>query len=249
MRARSPKEPWLALDPTMRVLDQVAETHLFVRGARSLAAARERARGDLAAVGIDTAAAAKYPHLISGGMAQRVAFAAVHAGAAPLLIADEPTKGLDAYLRDDVVALLRGTLAEGGALLVVIHVVAVARALGGCMAVMQDGEIIEQGEAAELLAALPLHPGLLAAEPARWATSAAVSTGGLVVEGKGLAKRFGEHRLFAGIDLRVQAGERIAIRGASGSGKTTLGNLLLGLVRPDGGWVERAAHIAPLGLQ
>jgi peptide/nickel transport system ATP-binding protein len=43
-----PQEPWLALDPTMRVLDQVAETHLFVRGARSLAAARERARGDLA---------------------------------------------------------------------------------------------------------------------------------------------------------------------------------------------------------
>ncbi|MDR7151328.1 ABC-type dipeptide/oligopeptide/nickel transport system ATPase component [Hydrogenophaga palleronii] len=43
-----PQESWLALDSTMRVLDKVAETHLFVRGASSLAAARERARGDLA---------------------------------------------------------------------------------------------------------------------------------------------------------------------------------------------------------
>ncbi len=246
-----PQEPWLALDPTMRVLDQVAETHRFVRGVRGLSAARARARGDLAAVGIDATAAAKYPHLISGGMAQRVAFAAVHAGGAPLLIADEPTKGLDARLRDEVVALLRGTLAEGGALLVITHDVAVARALGGRIAVMQDGEIVEQGEAAELLAA-PRHPytrALLDAEPARWPAPAPAGAGSLVVEGKGLAKDFGGHRLFAGVDLRVHAGERIAIRGPSGSGKTTLGNLLLGLVRPDEGRVERAAHVAPLGLQ
>ena len=65
-----PQEPWLALDPTMRVQQQVAETHELVAG-RSAGQSREAALRDLQQLGMQDAARL-YPHQISGGMAQRV---------------------------------------------------------------------------------------------------------------------------------------------------------------------------------
>ena len=131
-----PQEPWSALDPIMRAHAQVAETHRLVRGLPAALASRQ-ATADLVRLGLG-ADASKYPFLLSGGMAQRVAFAATTASQAPVLIADEPTKGLDYAMRDQVVELLRSALAAGGALLVITHDVAVPRALGGQVAVMRD---------------------------------------------------------------------------------------------------------------
>ena len=61
---------------------------------------------DLGALGL-TGAKRRFPWQLSGGMAQRLAFAASRAGGAAITLADEPTKGLDADKRDDVLALLR----------------------------------------------------------------------------------------------------------------------------------------------
>ncbi|MEH3087763.1 MAG: ATP-binding cassette domain-containing protein [Xylophilus ampelinus] len=246
-----PQEPWLALDPTMRVIDQVAEGHALVgHPGEDLDAAERRARDDLASLGL-SAAARQFPFAISGGMAQRVAFLATRAGGARVLIADEPTKGLDADLRDQVVRLMQAVLAEGGAVLVITHDVEVARQLGGRAAVMLDGRMVEEGPAEALLAA-PRHSytrRLLAAEPAAWAPLPAPAPGALVLQGRGLAKRFGGRTLFEGVDLDIRAGERVAIAGPSGSGKTTLGNLLLGLLPPDAGRVVRGPGVGRLGLQ
>ena len=97
-----PQEPWLALDPTMRVGSQLAESHAWVRRlAGGWRAARAAAAADLQALGLPDAAAL-LPGQLSGGMAQRVAFAAALAGGAQLLLVDEPTKGLDAALRGDM---------------------------------------------------------------------------------------------------------------------------------------------------
>ncbi|MBU8544512.1 MULTISPECIES: ABC transporter ATP-binding protein [Roseomonadaceae] len=234
-----PQEPWLALDPTMRVLPQVAEGHRFVRGlGRSEATAC--AREDLAALGLANAAT-RFPHQLSGGMAQRVAVAAARAGGAPLLLADEPTKGLDAALRDAVVALLRGALQEGGSLLCITHDVAVARALGGEVMVMLDGEVVERGSAEKVLDA-PSHAytrRLLAAEPEAWAEGELPVPGAEVLSATGLSAERGGRRLFEALDLTVGAGEWVAVTGPSGCGKTTLGNVLLGLLRPAAGVVRR----------
>ena len=252
-----PQEPWSALDPIMRAHAQVAETHQLVRGLPAALASRQ-ATADLVRLGLG-ADASKYPFLLSGGMAQRVAFAATTASQAPVLIVDEPTKGLDHAMRDEVVELLRSALAAGGALLVITHDVAVPRALGGQVAVMRDARIVEMGSSAQVLRA-PAHSytrELLAAEPASWPEMPDATAGALadpaevqpLIDARDLTLRFGPRTVFENLTLEVRAGERLAITGPSGSGKTSLGDVLLGLIRPTSGKVIRAPELKAQGLQ
>ncbi|MBV7536826.1 ATP-binding cassette domain-containing protein [Duganella sp. sic0402] len=246
-----PQEPWLALDPTMRVVRQIGEVHELVLGRgeteASAAATAALARLDMAD------ASAKYPFQISGGMAQRVAFLATHAAQAPILIIDEPTKGLDSDRRGDVLAMLKAAIADGVTLLTITHDVWLARQLGGEVAVMLDGAIVERGTATALLDA-PQHAYtrcLLAAEPAAWA----IETGHTpahetpVVSIQGVGKRFGAQRLFDSVSAEIRRGELIAVTGPSGSGKTTFGNLVLGLLKTDNGSVHRAKGLARTAFQ
>lgn len=244
-----PQEPWLALDPTMRIAGQVGEVHRYLHGLGSTDAAT-RMRSDLAEVGLGDRTQA-YPHELSGGMCQRAAIAVTHAAGASLLIADEPTKGLDAALRDSVVERLRREVAQGRLLLTITHDIAVAAALGGMVGVMHDGALVEFGPAEQVLAA-PRHAyarALIGADPAQWPTFPLPAAREAVVSARGLAKRFGERALFDGLDVSVRRGEIVAIVGPSGCGKTTVGNILLGLVAPDKGEVERAAGLAPTRFQ
>lgn len=249
-----PQEPVLALDPTMRVGAQVAEGAASWRADRP--AARSRALSLLADVGL-AGSARSYPHTLSGGMAQRVAFAAATIGGARVLLADEPSKGLDDRARADLAALLRRHLADGGALLTITHDLDLARALGGDVLVMKDAEILERGPAERVLS----RPGheytrrLLAAEPGRWdhawmRSTAPAGDPAPLVRGTGLRKAFGGGAaLFEGLDVTVGAGERVALTGPSGAGKTTLGNVLLRLLPPDAGTVEHGAALAGGRLQ
>lgn len=244
-----PQEPWFALDPLMRMRSQLAETYRWVAG-HAGQAARRRAGDELRQMGLGHAGDA-YPWTLSGGMAQRAAFAITRAGDAPVLIVDEPTKGLDRAWRDDIVARLQAALAQGCAVLTITHDIGVARALGGDVMVLLDGHVVERGEAATVLSA-PSHAytaALLAAEPSAWRALPAVQPGPPVLTARGLGKRFGDRVLFHGLDVQLGAGERIAVTGPSGSGKSTLGNVLLGLVPPDQGTIQRPSGIAPVRYQ
>jgi peptide/nickel transport system ATP-binding protein len=143
-----PQEPMLALDPTMRAQEQVAE------GARSFSKDRRSARQTagtlLTALGLGRATGA-FPHTLSGGMAQRVAFAAATIGGAPVLIADEPSKGLDERARAELAELLKRHIDGGGILLTITHDLDLAREIGGDVLVMKDAHIIEQAPAREVL--------------------------------------------------------------------------------------------------
>lgn len=244
-----PQEPWLALDPTMRVARQIGEVHELVlrRSADDAAAAANAAlaRLDMAQAG------ASYPFQISGGMAQRVAFLATYAAGAPVLIIDEPTKGLDSARRGDVLAMLKAAIADGVTLLTITHDVWLARQLGGTLAVMLDGDIIEQGDAAALLDA-PQHAytrRLLAADPAAWPAAAPAAATAPVATVQAVSKRFGAQQLFSNVTADIGRGEFVAITGPSGSGKTTFGNILLGLIKPDSGSVRRAGGLARTAFQ
>jgi peptide/nickel transport system ATP-binding protein len=247
--AMLPQEPWAALDPTMRAAAQVEEVDRLVHR-RAAREARQATAARLARLGL-TGAERRYPFQLSGGMNQRVALAATEAAGAGLLIADEPTKGLDAALRDTAGALLRAEAAAGRMLLVITHDVALARLLGGQAMVMLAGQVVEAGHLPQLLDA-PQHDytrSLIAAEPARWPAWPHRAPGRTVVRGLRLRKTLGGRELFDGLDLEVAEGEVVAVSGRSGCGKTTLGNLLLGLASPDGGTVTRSHWVAPLGLQ
>jgi ABC-type glutathione transport system ATPase component len=110
----------------------------------------------------------RLPHELSGGQRQRLAIARALAMDPILIIADEPLSGADVSIRGQVLNLLAELQEERGiAYLMITHDISVARAFADRIAVMQQGEIVEEGSAAEVVDA-PRHPytqRLIAAVP------------------------------------------------------------------------------------
>jgi peptide/nickel transport system ATP-binding protein len=244
-----PQEPWLALDPTMRASEQVYEVFRYVRGMTRSAA--RRATADILGSLSISGAEGRYPFQLSGGMCQRVAMAMTRAADPDILLADEPTKGLDTALRDTVVEQLQAEVYAGRALLTITHDIHVARQLGGHIAVLLEGRIVEYGPADQVLS-VPRHEytqRLVAADPALWPDVPSELAGAPVIAATGIAKSFGDGTLFSDFSIGIGAGETVALLGASGSGKTTVGNILLRLVQPDRGALWRDELTDPVRYQ
>jgi peptide/nickel transport system ATP-binding protein len=155
-----------ALNPVRRIgrqADELARVRGLDRGEGRRRVDEELARYDL---DVDRVRRA-YPHQLSGGMQQRVLLALARVADPALVLADEPTHGLDADLVD-VTARRLSTLREAGqALLVITHDLRLAERLGGRAAVLYGAELLELRATSALFAA-PTHPytaGLLGAMP------------------------------------------------------------------------------------
>ena len=158
-----------SLNPVLRVGDQIAEAitlHRGLKGAEAEAAAvelLERVR-----IADPARMAREYPHRFSGGMRERALIALALACSPSFLIADEPTRGLDAVTKHEILALF-SEINRGRSVLFITHDIEAAATLATRVAVMYAGEIVEIGPVDTVLSS-PAHPytrGLLESLPAR----------------------------------------------------------------------------------
>ncbi len=163
------QNPTEALNPVLKIGTQLIES-LRVCGGLTKKEAKERSLEILASLSFDDPADImnKYPMELSGGMKQRALTAMAMGGKPPFLIADEPTKGLDALIRGQVIeSLMKFVEFTGCSGLIITHDLKFASAMCDTLALMYAGEIVEFGPTKKLFSA-PKHPylsGLMASMP------------------------------------------------------------------------------------
>lgn len=244
------------LDPLMKVGKQV-------RGvARDAADAKRRERKQreqFERYGLAPEVEEMYPFELSGGMARRVLLCCALIDEPRLIVADEPTPGLDLDLAVKALDDLRAFADEGGGVLLITHDIELALRVADRIAVFKDGTVVEETSVAAFESPETLrHPfsrelwhAVFGSAQAAGAvadreqeaegegfTSDGTCAPACALEARGVSFAYpGGRRLFNGLDLRVEPGERVALTAPSGFGKTTLCRILAGYLMPDGGSV------------
>ena len=245
------QEPMTALNPLMRIGDQIAEV-FEAHGRLTPPERRARTIRLLAEVRLPEPEkiARCYPFQLSGGQRQRAMIAMALALEPAILIADEPTTALDVTTQAQILDLIRDLQKRHGmAVLFITHDLGVVAEIAHRVIVMRYGMAVEQGTAAEVLEH-PKHPytrELIAAIPsdAVARTSAAPAEPVLRVQGLcktyrasgGFLKPTREVRAIDGVSFDIVKGEALGLVGESGSGKSTVGRAIVRLVEPDAGHV------------
>ncbi len=242
------QEPMTSLNPLHSIERQIAESLAEHQGL-SGAPARVRTLELLHKVGIqdpETRLSA-YPHQLSGGQRQRVMIAMALANGPDLLIADEPTTALDVTIQAQILELLAELKRDMGmSLLFITHDLGIVRRIADRVCVMQNGEIVEEGQTAAIFDA-PQHPytkKLLEAEstglpgPVPDGAEEIVRTDDLriwfPIQRGLMRKTVGHVKAVNAASLSVREGETIGIVGESGSGKTTLALAIMRLISSQG---------------
>jgi peptide/nickel transport system ATP-binding protein len=237
------QEPMTALNPLMSIEDQVAEV-CRVHERLDRQTALQKARKTLARVelGPKVLAPGRYPHQLSGGQRQRAVIAMAIAAKPKVLLADEPTTALDMTTQAQIIALLAALAREDGcALIYVTHDLPLVASLAGHIAILKDGQVVEQGPTKALLKNLqhPYSQRLFAAahhmvEPVPAQSKDAV----LRVDDVTCA--YGDVIAVEGASFDLPAGGCTALIGPSGCGKSTLARAILGLEPLQRGHVDVA---------
>ncbi|WP_369226275.1 dipeptide ABC transporter ATP-binding protein [Streptomyces sp. R39] len=254
----------VSLDQLRKVGAEVAEP-LRLHGVGTRASRKAKAIELLASVGVPEpeVKARQRPYELSGGLRQRTLIAGAIALDPPLLIADEPTTALDVTIQAQILDLLIEAKERGRAIILISHDLSVVARLADDIAVMKDGEIVEQGPAHEilrharhpytqaLLDAVPsehtrgqrlVKPAPGAAGPPPVRTRKAVERDRPVLDARHLTKVYtGPDRIdrtvVDDVSFELFQGETLGIVGESGSGKTTTARIALSLIAPTAGEV------------
>lgn len=257
--------PRTALDPLATIGRQLARA-LLAHEDLSDEAARARVLEALEAVGLPDVQRRlrAYPHELSVGMAQRVIIAMVLLHKPDIIIADEPTTGLDVTVQRQVLRLFQEIVRDlGCSTLMVTHDLGVVASFCDHLVVMRGGEVVERSDVpsffrgpthpysrqlldASLLAEGVTVPRLSVREPGEADGGAPLLVVRNLVKHFPVGKRLiglpfaGEHptvKAVNGVSFELAPGEALGLVGESGSGKTTVGRLVLGLLDPTRGEV------------
>ena len=247
------QEPMAALNPLMRIGDQIVE--MFE--AHGLLTPKERTRraiGLASEVGLPDPEriVRAYPHQLSGGQRQRAMIAMALALEPAVLVADEPTTALDVTTQAQILKLIRDLQRRRNmAVMFITHDFGVVADIADRVVVLQHGKAVEQGPANDVLQR-PQHPytrALLAAVPAMQPPHRAPLSGrGKALEVIGLEKTYVSGGGWFQTARRVEAakdvsfdifrGETLGLVGESGSGKSSVARLVMRLIEPDRGTVR-----------
>lgn len=252
-----PQDPALSLNPAMRVGEQILEVlriHDFGGGEGDRQQRVEEVLGEVGLPG-DRAYRRRYPHQLSGGQQQRIGIAMAFACRPSVIVLDEPTTGLDVSTQALVLETIDTlTHRHDVAGLYITHDLAVVAQVADEVAVMLQGEIVEQAPVQDVLYA-PSHrytrrliravPDLAGrhrigeveavttdeavTEQAVTGRSTDAGEESAMVDVQGITLAYGSLRVLDSVDLQLEAGESTMLLGESGSGKTTLSRCIAGL--------------------
>jgi ABC-type microcin C transport system duplicated ATPase subunit YejF len=245
------QDPMTSLNPYLTVGEQLIEPLLYHKHCDRIEA-RSQAIQSLKEVGIKKASQRidDYPHQFSGGMRQRVMIAMALITEPKLLIADEPTTALDVTIQAQILALIKELQQRLNlAVIFISHDLAVVSGIADRVAVMHQGEIVEQGTSQQIFhhSQHPYTQQLLAsipsgAKPPRLEESQPLLTvSGLKCHFNSSRRWFGDNKpvkAVDGIDLQVNRGEIVGLVGESGSGKSTTGRAILQLLPATEGTIK-----------
>jgi len=261
------QEPMSALNPVMKVGEQIAEVmrvHHAYAGSERERRIRSRVLELLTLVGLPEPQTLQYayPFRLSGGQRQRVMIAMALALEPAILIADEPTTALDVTTQAQILKLIKDIQRSMHmAVMFITHDFGVVADIADRVLVMEKGKAVESGPATQVLNH-PTHPytqRLIAAVPHGNARSVAphTETQQPILEVRHLCKTYVTARgLFVqkrvvhavnDVSFSVRRGQTLGIVGESGSGKSSIGRCLLKLQEIDSGQILfKGRDIAPL---
>ncbi|MDH4572569.1 ABC transporter ATP-binding protein [Salinicola acroporae] len=262
------QEPMTALNPLMRVGEQIEEVLVMHQKGLSSTQRRERVLEMLDQVQLPDIERvyASWPHQLSGGQRQRIMIAMALILEPKLLIADEPTTALDVTTQKQILKLIKQLQERHGtSVLFITHDMGVVADIADRVCVMRHGEVVET----QPIEALLRRPKtdytrqLLTAVPSlRPRAAREVTDREIVLEAIELEKRYGQTSRWARLTGRASAqtlaasevnfaltrGRTLGIVGESGSGKSTVARCVMRMIEPTAGGVRvMGKDIASLG--